>query len=367
MTQLELYLYISEIRGAGERVMEKARQRQIDLAKPPGSLGELEDISIRLAGISGQVCTPVENCRVLVFAADNGVCEEGISSAPQSVTLKQCLNMQRHKTGMSALAKAFGCSIEVTDVGIDAEGPWEGIVDRKVRRGTRNLVREEAMTGEELMEAISAGIEAVERAKEDGVDAIGIGEMGIGNTTTSAAVLAALTDLSVEDVTGRGGGLDDKSFARKKQVIADALELHKPAQDNTLDILQKVGGLDLAAMTGAFIGCAANRIPAVVDGFISIVAALCAVRICPKVRDFLFLSHASYEVGYRAAAEELNLTPYLHLNMRLGEGSGCPIAFQLLKAAAAVMSGMATFAEGNINDDYLEEIREIDAFSVKKN
>ena len=366
MTKEDLQAYIKVIRPADERIMDKARRRQAELAKPPGSLGRLEDISIRLAGITGQVCPRVENGRILVFAADNGVTAEGISSAPQSVTLSQAVNMTRYKTGMSAMAHYFGNSVVVTDVGICSEVACPAIVPRKVRFSTGNIVREPAMTREETLQAMAAGIEAVRQAKKDGVEVVGIGEMGIGNTTTSAAVLAALTGADAAAVTGRGGGLTDGAFARKKEVIAQALKLHKPDAGDVVGVLSAVGGLDLAAMTGAFLGCAAERIPAAVDGYISVVAALCAVRLCPAVHDVLFLSHASYEIGYRLAAEELGLSPCLLLDMRLGEGSGCPLLFQVLKAACAVMSDMATFSEAAIQDDYLDEIRATDAFTVQK-
>lgn len=364
MTDAELQTLLNTAAPADAEAMDRAARRQAQLAKPPGSLGKLEDMSIRLAGIAGQVYNTLDSCRVLVFAADNGVVAEGVASTPQSVTLSQSINMTRHLTGMSALARYFGNSVVVVDVGIDAELHHPQILDRKIRRGTRNLAKEPALTREETLAAIAVGLEAAGQAKAERVQALGIGEMGIGNTTTSSAVLAALTDTPAEAVTGRGSGLTDDAFALKKRVIRDALALHRPNPADPVDVLSKVGGLDVAAMTGAFLGCAIHRIPAVVDGFISIVAALAAVRLCPVVRDFLFLSHASYEVGYRIAQEELGLEPFLLLGMRLGEGSGCPLAFQILKGACAAMSGMATFAEAAIDDGYLAQLRVGDAFTV---
>ncbi|MDD7652440.1 MAG: nicotinate-nucleotide--dimethylbenzimidazole phosphoribosyltransferase [Candidatus Faecousia sp.] len=364
MTDAELQTLLNTAAPADAGAMDRAARRQAQLAKPPGSLGKLEDMSIRLAGITGQVCNTLDSCRVLVFAADNGVVAEGVASTPQSVTLSQSINMTRHLTGVSALARYFGNSVVVVDVGIDAELHHPQILDRKIRRGTRNLAKEPALTREETLAAIAVGLETAGQAKAEGVQALGIGEMGIGNTTTSSAVLAALTKSPAEAVTGRGSGLTDDAFALKKRVIRDALALHRPNPADPVDVLSKVGGLDVAAMTGAFLGCAIHRIPAVVDGFISIVAALAAVRLCPVVRDFLFLSHASYEVGYRIAQEELGLEPFLLLGMRLGEGSGCPLAFQILKGACAAMSGMATFAEAAIDDGYLAQLRVGDAFTV---
>ena len=362
MTEQELKTL--PIAPADNAAMEKARQRQAELAKPPGSLGKLEDYSIRLAGITGNVKNEIEKCRVIVLAADNGVTAEGVSSAPTSVTLSQVINMTRHITGMSSLAYYFGNEVVVADLGIDTDRKIPGVLDRKIRRSTGNIAKERAMTRQQVLDAIAVGLDLAADAAKDDVNAVGVGEMGIGNTTTSSAVLSALTGATPEAVTGRGGGLTDQAFAVKKQVITQALALHHPDREDVVDVLSAVGGLDLAAMTGVFLGCALQHIPAVVDGFISIVAALCACRLNPNVKDYLFLSHASYEIGYRLAAEELGLEPCLLLDMRLGEGSGCPIAFQILKATCAVMNGMGTFAEAAIQDDYLEPIRAQDSFTV---
>ena len=360
MTEQELSAYIQAIRPADEAAMEAARRRQAQLAKPPGSLGQLEEISIRLAGVTGQVCPAMGKCRVAVFAADNGVVAEGVSCTPPAVTLQQAVNMIFRKTGMSAMAAAFGDDVSVVDVGIDGDVPPVGVLDRKVRRGTGDIAREDAMTRQQVLDAMAAGMEQAARARADGVTAL-----GIGNTTTSAAVLAALTGADIEAVTGRGGGLTDEGFLRKKEVLRQALALHRPDGSDVIGVLAGVGGLDLAAMTGAFLGCAHERVPAAVDGFISIAAALCAVRLCPAVRDVLFLSHDSYEVGYRIAAETLGLQPCLRLGMRLGEGSGCPLLFRVLEGACGVMRGMATFGEASIEDSYLDEIRAVDAFTVE--
>ena len=363
MTESELLSRIQKIGAPDENIMDAAKRRQAQLAKPPGSLGALEEDAIRMAGITRQLCPEVNRCRILVLSADNGVVAEGISSAPQSVTASQCVNMTRFKTGMSSLAHYFGDEVVVVDVGTvaDLSAP---VLNRKIRYGTGNIAVEPAMTRQQAIEAIAVGIELARQAKEDAVDMLGIGEMGIGNTTTSSAVLAALTGRTVEQVTGRGGGLTEESFLHKKEVIAGALLLHQPDASDPIDVLYKVGGLDIAAMCGAFLGCAIYHIPAVVDGFISAVAALCAFRLCPEVRDYLFLSHASYELGYRVATEELNLSPCLLLGMRLGEGSGCPLMFRILQAACAAHRDMATFAEAAINDDYLTPIRQCSAFEV---
>ena len=357
MNETELKSFIEMIEPASRAAMELAARRQSELAKPPGSLGRLEELSIRIAGMTGKVRNEMEKRRIVVFVADNGVVDEGVAVTPKDVTLKQAVNMTLHKTGMSVLANYFQDETRIIDVGIDSDEEYEGIINRKIRRGTNNIRSGAAMTREEAVCAIGVGFGAAERAKQEGVHALGIGEMGIGNTTTSAAVLAALIGADPANVTGRGSGLTDAAYYKKVQVIRDALNWNMPDPRDTLDIISKVGGLDIAAMTGAFLGCAHEHIPAVADGFISAVAALCAVRLCPAVRDYVILSHASRELGYLLAARALDLAPLLALDMRLGEGSGCPLAFQLMCGACAVINEMATFEEAKIDDKYLNEIR----------
>ena len=216
-----------------------------------------------------------------------------------------------------------------------------------------------------LEEAVTAILTGAKLAADTDADALGVGEMGIGNTTTSSAVLAVLLSAEVETVTGRGGGVTDESFLRKKAIIRQAIEVNRPDRDDPVDVLAKVGGFDLAAMCGAFLGAAATRRPVGIDGGISAVAALCAVRLCPRVRDYLVPSHASFEIGYRLAMESMNLEPLFLLGMRLGEGSGCPLAFQVLSGACAVMNDMATFDQAGIDDGYLDEIRQGDQFTVE--
>ena len=351
-----------EIKPLDEAAMSAARARQAQLAKPPGSLGRLEELSVQLAGITGKVQCTIEKKHLLVFAADNGVVEEGVSSAPQSVTLQQTVNLTRAKTGASVLAKHFGCGITVCDVGVNADIAEKAVLNRKIAYGTKNIAHGPAMTREQAMTAIRTGMEL---AQSTDADVLGIGEMGIGNTTTSSAVLTVLLDADVEDVTGRGGGITDESFRKKKDVIRRAIAVNHPDRSDVVDVLAKVGGFDIAAMCGAFLGAAATQRPVVIDGVISAVAALCAVRLCPNVRGYLIPSHASYEIGYRLAMDAMALQPMLLLEMRLGEGSGCPLAFEILSAACAVMNHMATFDQAGINDDYLDEIRVGDKFTVE--
>ena len=359
---MDLNEMIISIQPLDEAAMAKARERQAQLAKPPGSLGRMEDLSVQLAGITGKVHNRIEKKHLLVFAADNGVVTEGVSSAPQSVTLMQTINLTRAKTGASTLCKHFGCGITVCDVGVNADIKEPKVLNRKIAYGTQNIVNGPAMSREQAMQAIMTGIEL---AKETDADVIGVGEMGIGNTTTSSAVLSVLLDADVDAVTGRGGGITDASFLKKKQVIKDAIAINNPDKNDVVDVLAKVGGFDIAAMCGAFLGCAATRRPVVIDGFISAVAALCAYKLCPNSVQYFVPSHASYEIGYKLAMDAMNLQPLFLLGMRLGEGSGCPLAFEILEAACAIINDMATFDQAGIDDGYLDEIREGDKFTVE--
>lgn len=358
--QKELDALVRAVAPLDRGTMTAADEYQARLAKPPGSLGRLEEISIQLAGITGRVHNALNKKQLLVFAADNGVVAEGVSSAPQSVTKQQTINLMRGKTGAAVMAKHFGCGLTVCDVGVNADIYESTVLNRKIAYGTQNICTGPAMTREQTLQAILTGAEI---ARTVDADVIGVGEMGIGNTTTSSAVLAVLLGADVEAVTGRGGGITEESFRKKKAVIRTAIEVNRPDRDDVVGVLSKVGGFDLAAMCGAFLGAAAARRPAVIDGLISAAAALCAVRLCPNVRGYLVPSHASFEIGYRLAMEAMDLRPLFDLGMRLGEGSGCPLAFQVLDAACAVINDMATFDEAGINDDYLDEIRRGDQFT----
>ena len=366
----ELKEIIDNIKESGdlyEDAVKEAEARQEVLAKPTGALGTLEDISIQLAGITGKVKNSMKQQAVVIMSADNGVVDEGVASAPQSVTLSQTINFTRHYTGVSSMAKYFGIDLLVVDTGVKMKIPASlytdemtesgrltaKIVNRRIADGTRNLAKEPAMTDEEALRAIMTGIEAAKAIKDCGYDIFGVGEMGIGNTTTSACVLAALCGKTGEDVVGRGGGLNDEGLAKKIRIVDEANKDLYPA--DVTDILAKVGGFDICAMTGAFLGAAYYRIPVVIDGYISAVAALCAYRLAPKAVNFMFGSHQSKEKGYLIAMDALGVKPYFNLGMRLGEGSGCPISFKIIETACAAMNGMATFAEGAIDADYLEE------------
>lgn len=336
--------------------MEAAKARMDGLAKPPGSLGKLEEIAIHMAGITGKVKNAIDKKTVIILCSDNGVVKEGVSSAPQSVTLAQTINFTKGITGVAVLAKHCGAELMVIDVGINARFSHPKVIDRKIRMSTSNLAEGPAMSRSEARRAIAAGIEAAHKAVEDGAQILGVGEMGIGNTTTSSAVLTALTGCTLHDSVGRGGGISNEMFLHKKEIIAKALDLNQPDPSDPIDVVAKVGGFDIAAMAGVYLGAAALRVPVVIDGFISIVAALLAARLSPAAKDYMLGSHCSCEVGYLLAARELGINPMLNMDMRLGEGSGCPLAFSIVESALYVMDKMATFEEAEIDDEYLAKI-----------
>lgn len=348
---------VSSIVPTDSSAAAKAQAHLDALAKPPKSLGKLEQLAIRLAAIKGNSDISVKKRALLVFCADNGVVEEGVSSAPDTVTLMQTMNLARGLTGAGTLAKFVNADTFVYDVGVKYNVDEPLVINEKIARGTKNILKSPAMTLNEAHRALLCGAKAAIRAKELGYDVIGIGEMGIGNTTTSSAVLAALTGLDADELTGRGGGLTDAAYENKKRIIKAALEKSAPNSGNPIDVIQKVGGFDIAAMTGAYLGAAASRLPVVIDGFIGAVSALAAKRICPLSVQYMLPSHISCERGYTYAMRELGLEPMLDMDMRLGEGSGCTLAFMLLDAAEAVFKNMATFAQAKIDDGYLSEIR----------
>lgn len=348
---------LQKITAPDTAAMEAARARQQSLAKPPRSLGQLEEISIRIAGVTGKVYNRADKRRVIVFASDNGIVEEGVASAPQSVTLAQTINIARGLTGVGVIARHYRAETDVIDMGVNADFSYPGVRNEKIAYGTKNFAKEPAMTREQAERAICIGIEAAKRAKADGMEIIGIGEMGIGNTSTSSAVLSTLLGIPAEQTVSRGGGVNDAGFLRKKEVIDHAIAILKPDPEDPIDVLSKVGGFDLCGMTGAFLGAAAEHLPVVVDGFISAVAALCAARMKPACVEYMIPSHASMERGYGLAMRALGLNPILMLDMRLGEGSGCPIAFEIVSTALDVIQNMATFEEAAIDDGYLAEIR----------
>ena len=352
----ELNTYLNRIQQPDSAAIAQAQARLDNLAKPPGSLGELEAIAAKLAGISGQMVYDTSKRCIIIMAADNGVVEEGVAAAPQGVTYAHTLNFTKGITGVNVLAKQFNADLIIVDMGINGDISHPLVLDRKIRKSTGNIAKGPAMSHDEAQKAIITGIKTAIEAVENGYKLLGAGEMGIGNTTTTAAVLCALTGIKPEQAAGKGAGLSDEAYRNKINVIYKALELNKPDPEDALDVLAKVGGFDIAAMAGVYIGAAVMRVPVVIDGFISIAATLAASKLNPLVKGYMFASHASAEQGYIHASNALGLRPCLHLNMRLGEGSGCPIMFAIMDAACAILRGMGTFEQGNIDSEYTEAV-----------
>jgi len=357
MSMDELNRYITQIGRLNHDAMERAQARLDSLAKPPGSLGKLEEIAVKLAGISGRMFYDTGRRCVIIMSSDNGVLEEGVASAPQNVTYAQTVNFTKGITGVSAIAKAFNTDLIVVDMGINAEVNHPLILNRKIRKSTWNIAKREAMTRNEAERAIMAGIEIAVQAVRDGYALLGVGEMGIGNTTSSSAVLCALAGIPVEQAAGKGAGLKEEAYRHKINVIRTALQNNKPDPSDPIDVLAKVGGFDIAAMTGAFIGGAYMKVPVIIDGYISMVAALAASRLNVAVKNYMFASHSSYEQGFAHASRALGIMPCLDLNMRLGEGSGCPLMFAVMDAACAAMRNMGTFEQAGIGEEYTNEIK----------
>ncbi len=328
-----------------------AERHQNDLTKPPGSLGRLETVANRCAAIFGSLTPPVDAARIVIFAADHGVAEEGVSAYPREVTAQMVLNFVTGGAGINALAQAGGIDLVIVDAGVATPLPdVPGLIRRHIDSGTRNFTREPAMTAEQVNEALEAGFAEAEAAVTDGYNLLGCGEMGIANTTSAAAIAAALTGRSATEVTGRGTGVDDHCFARKLSAIERALALHGPHLATPLDILQLLGGFEIAEMCGFFLGAAALRRPVVVDGFIATAAAALAVRMAPNAREYMFAAHRSAEPGHAALLEIIGDPPLLDLGMRLGEGTGAALAMKLIQTAVAAFTGMATFSSAGVSN-----------------
>jgi nicotinate-nucleotide--dimethylbenzimidazole phosphoribosyltransferase len=330
---------------------ERAQEAMDHKVKPPGSLGRLEAVAVRLAVLQETLKPTMDRGRILIFAADHGVAAEGVSAYPREVTAQMVRTFASGGAAITVLARTLGLEVEVVDVGVDAELPeLPGVTTARVRRGSRNFAHEPAMSPEELEAALEAGRSAARRAAEAGAHAVGLGDMGIGNTTAAAALLSALTGASPSETVGRGTGVDDRRLVAKRAVVEAALELHASHLSHPRSALAAVGGLEIAAMAGAALEAARLRVAVLVDGFISTAAVLAAVRLDPEIRPALFYSHRSAEAGHGLALTVLGAAPLLDLGMRLGEATGCALAYPILKGAAAVLREMATFSEAGVSD-----------------
>ena len=341
---------ISRVGALDNAAMAAARDRQDRLTKPLGSLGRLEEIAIQVAGIQGCARPEVSPKAVFVLAGDHGVVAEGVTAYPQSVTAQMLANFVAGGAAINVLARQVGARVVLADMGVAAEvEPTAGLAGTKVAPGTRNFAEVPAMTRSEAVRSLETGIGLVERECARGLRLAATGDMGIGNTTASAAMIAALTGRPPRSVTGRGTGIDDARLARKTAVIERALALHRPDPDDPLDVLMKVGGFEIGGLAGVIIGAAAHRVPVVLDGLISGAAALVAVGLAPRVRDFLIAGHLSPEPGHRVCLRHLRLRPLLDLGMRLGEGTGAALAMALVEAAVRALNEMATFEEAGVD------------------
>lgn len=343
MSLLQKTIY--SIGPINQQVMDEAQKRLDYILKPQGSLGKLEDIARQTAGITGKVQNRFKKKVIMVMGGDNGVAAENVASFPQDISMLLADCMVRGIAGVAVLAKHAGADLRVIDLGILKDAPTLGVINRKIRRSTSNLLHEPAMSREEAIHAIEIGIEETIKVIDEGYDLIGTGEIGIANTTTSSAILHVLTGESLNTVVGRGAGLSDVGLARKKEVIRIAVEKHCPDPKDPIDVLAKVGGFDIAGLVGTYLAAASRKVPVVIDGFISGIAALVAMRISPYAKDYMFASHGSTEPGALIIARELGMEPMLFMNMRLGEGTGCALAFHILDASMVMMNEHGTFAD----------------------
>jgi nicotinate-nucleotide--dimethylbenzimidazole phosphoribosyltransferase len=326
-----------------------AVQAQLDnLTKPQGSLGRLEELAKKYCLITGKDKPTIRNKIIFTFAGDHGVTEEGVSAFPREVTPQMVLNFIRGGAGVNVLAKHAGARVIVVDMGVDYDfEPMEGLEIRKIGRGTRNMTKGPAMTRDEAERAVLSGIELVEKYK-DGLDLLGTGDMGIGNTTPSSAIVSVITGVDPGKVTGRGTGIDDHSLRNKVEIVKKAISLNNPDPKDALDVLAKVGGFEIAGIAGLVLGAALYRIPVVIDGFISTAGALIAAEMNPLVKGYLIAAHQSVEIGHRRMLEHLEQVPLLDLNLRLGEGTGAALGMSLVEAGVKILGEMATFADAGV-------------------
>jgi len=342
---------IAGIRPLDPKAMEEARIRQDSLTKPRGSLGQLETLSIQVAGIKGDPRPRIKHKVIFTLAGDHGVTTEGVSAYPSEVTPQMVYNFLRGGAGINVLARHIGGRVVIADLGVaSALEAHPDLKIKKVASGTRNMARGAAMSREEAIRCIEAGIELVEAELPKGMDILGTGDMGIGNTTSSSAITAAITGADVVRVTGRGTGLDDDAWQRKAKIIQKALDINRPDPKDVIDVLSKVGGFEIGGIAGVILAGARYRIPVVIDGFISGAAALIAATLSPEVKPFLIASHQSAEQGHRVLLEYLGLKPLLNLDLRLGEGTGAALGIFLVEASAKILDEMATFSEAGVSE-----------------
>lgn len=342
-------MYNYTIPALDQRAGAEAKAYIDTLTKPVGSLGKLEEIAVQIAEMQGQFMPHLEKLGILVFAADHGVTEEGISAFPQEVTRQMVSNMAQGGAAINVFGRQQQAEFSLVDVGVKGGEFEEPVKNRKIRESTRNFAKEAAMTAEEALRAVQTGYEEAVALFEKGVDCLAVGEVGIGNTTASSAVAAAVTGLDPAELVGFGTGISSEQHAHKIDVVKRALDFHQPDAEDGYDILQKVGGLELAAMAGAMLAAATNRVPIILDGFISTAAACVAERLGKGTVNYMLLGHQSMEPGHQKAYSYLGKEPIVSLSMRLGEGTGAAVAFGVIQSAVRMVNEMATFESAGVS------------------
>lgn len=333
------------------RAMEKAQARLNNLTKPQGSLGRLEELAKQICGITGNQNPQLRNKVIFTLAGDHGVTDEGVSAYPKEVTSQMVYNFLSGRAGINVLANHVGAKVLVADIGVAVDlKPDPRLIIKKINYGTKNMAKGPAMTRDEAVKSICAGIEIFENEFRNGIDIVGTGEMGIGNTTPSSAITACFTEKPIADITGRGTGLDDKGLKNKISVIKKSLSANKPDPSDAIDVLSKVGGFEIAGLTGIILAAASRKVPIVIDGFISGAAALIAFHLEPKIKDYLIASHCSVEKGHRVILKHMGLKPLLDLDLRLGEGTGAALGIGLAEASVKILTQMATFKKANVSE-----------------
>lgn len=342
---------ISKIQPVDIKLEEQAQRHLNNLTKPQGSLGKLELLAKKIVGITGTMAPPLENKVIFTMAGDHGVAEEGVSAYPQEVTVQMVHNFLNGGAGINVLAKHVGARVDVIDMGVkgDISTRHPNFIIKKINYGTSNFTKGPAMTREEAIRSIEAGMEVFNERKRCGIDILGIGDMGIANTTPSSAIAACITGESIELIVGRGTGINDEQLKNKINVIKKAIEINKPKRTDPIDILSKVGGFEIGGIAGAVLASAANRVPIVIDGFIATAGALIACELAPGVQPYLISSHKSKEAGHRTMLNYLKLDPILDLDLRLGEGTGSALAIGIIEASIKIFTEMATFSSAGVS------------------
>ncbi len=346
---------VNNIASLDNKLMQAAQVRLDNLTKPLGSLGRLEELAKQIVGITGKESPVLKNKVIFTLASDHGVTEEGVSAYPKEVTAQMVYNFLSGGAAINVLAKHAGARVIVVDMGVansfqPSAFSYQHFKDKKIALGTQNMAKGPAMTREEAIKSIEAGIEILEEEFPSGVDIIGTGEMGIGNTTAASAITAVFTRRRVEDLTGRGAGLDDQGLQNKVEIIKKALKVNNPDPNDPIDVLAKVGGFEIGGLAGIILAAVSRKIPVVIDGFISGAAALIAYHIEPKSKDYMIASHSSVEIGHRIILEHIGLIPLLDLNMRLGEGTGGCLGINLAEASVKILTQMATFKNAGVSE-----------------